>query len=103
MSDVRSTLAEIKAKRIESEKLYACMSELRKPWHAPFWVLLTQLPWLYLLASDSARGRPYSVWILVGLAVLSVGGVIMHIRQRDRMWRELIKRKSPELLRELAE
>jgi hypothetical protein len=102
MSHVREVLAEIKSRRITERRI----DELRKPWHAPFRPLLTQVPWIaFFIWSANHGATPHSwfvsAWMVV-FSVLSVGGVVSAIKARDWMWREVIEREAPALHEKLS-
>ncbi len=102
MSETQSILSRVKSERLEREALDRCLAELRRPWYAPFGILAAQVPWIYLAIGSFDDPRDRSVWFYVVGIVVSLIGVVFHIRQRDQMWRDLIRKKCPELLHDLS-
>ena len=101
MSHVKEVLAEVKAKRVEADRLWRGMREIRRPWYAQFAPVLSLLPWIGMAAHGHFRGKVSSPWLLGMWAAISVLVLVLAVRQRDAMWRQVIAKKAPELDREL--
>jgi protein-S-isoprenylcysteine O-methyltransferase Ste14 len=96
MSRVSEVLNEVRPRRLTEARI----DELKKPWHVPFWPLLTELPWIVVFAWSTGAGFSVRSWVGIGCMIafgaLSIG-IVVAIRTRDRMWRQVIEREAPSL------
>ena len=101
MSTVREVLNEVKERRLHDDRVFA----LRSPWYSPFRPLLSQLPWLAMTVWTLERSVPLSTWQIV-LTVVAAGfglaDVVLAVRARERLWREVVRREAPDLYAKLS-
>jgi hypothetical protein len=102
MSTSHSALAQLKRDLAEQKRIEVCFEELKKPWHRPVRPLAFQLPWMLYFAFvlNHVGSGPFTPWLIAGAFLFMFClfcGAADVVRQRDKMWRDIIRREAPVL------
>ncbi len=101
MNRVREIFAERQKQRAADARIAA----LRKPWYSDLRPVLAQLLWLGLMILSVTQERSDRSRLIVAACVFACLGLtdlVLAIRKRDRMWRELIRDEAPSLHERLS-